>query len=75
MSPTERGPVVLYLLPLADPLRRQGIDRPALRRLRQALKVLRRAYGLKCVLLRDPTGWELDAVNSRVPSSQFQVPS
>ncbi len=54
------GPVVLYLMPLPDPLRRRyGIDRPALRRLRAALKMLKRRYGLRCVMLREPTGWEI----------------
>lgn len=47
-------PVVLRLVPVADPLTRHGHPPRAVdTRLRLALKVLLRSYGLKCEAVRD----------------------
>lgn len=49
-----------------DPLdRRLGASRPALRRLKQALRELLRRHGLRATLIRDPQAWELEEADRR----------
>lgn len=50
----------LVVAPVADPCCRRGLpERPVEVRLRQALKVLLRVYGLRCTAIRTPTAEEL----------------